>query len=412
MPVKINDYEPIVGRNVIEELDLLASQVEGKVIQHINSTALGGGVAELLSRIVPLSKELGIDNRWDLITGEEEFFTITKKIHNSLHGAPIDLTREEIDYFIDTNRKNAETISWSGDIFYIHDTQPIALIEKQKDIGGNWIWRCHVDFSAPYQPIWEFLKQYIAQYDATVFSAPAYARNLPIPQALISPSIDPLSDKNRDLSSEEIEATFNRFGLDPERPTLTQISRFDYLKDPFGVITVYRTVKKYVDCQLVLAGGGAVDDPEGDLVHRQVLDQTDDDPDIHVLLLPPDSNIEINALQRGSTVILQKSLREGFGLTVAEGLWKAKPVVASAVGGIPRQIVHRFSGILTHTIDGTAYWVRQILQSPEFAASLGKNGKEYIRQNFLITRHIRDYLLLVLSLSHPGDDIITLSQRA
>ena len=244
--------------------------------------------------------------------------------------------------------------------------------------------------------------------DAAVFSAPAYARNLAIPQALISPSIDPLSDKNRELTQEEISEVFQRFRLDPGRPTLTQISRFDYLKDPFGVVKVYQMVKKYVDCQLILAGGGAVDDPEGELVYRQVLEQTSDDPDIHVLLLPPSSNIEINAFQRGSTVILQKSLREGFGLTVAEGLWKAKPVVASAVGGIPRQIVHRFSGILTHTIEGTAYWVRQILQSPEYAAYLGKNGKEYIRQRFLITRHIRDYLLLILSLSHPGEDIINL----
>jgi len=408
MTIKISDYETIVGRNVIEELELLADQVAGKVIQHVNSTSLGGGVAELLNRIVPLSKELGIDNRWDQITGEEKFFTITKNIHNSLHGAALELTEEDIDFFLETNRKNTEKISWTGDVFYIHDPQPIALIEKQKDIGGNWIWRCHVDFSAPFQSTWEFLKRFIIRYDAAVFSAPAYARNLAIPQALISPSIDPLSDKNRELTQEEISEVFQRFRLDPGRPMLTQISRFDYLKDPFGVVKVYQMVKKYVDCQLILAGGGAVDDPEGELVYRQVLEQTSDDPDIHVLLLPPSSNIEINAFQRGSTVILQKSLREGFGLTVAEGLWKAKPVVASAVGGIPRQIVHRFSGILTHTIEGTAYWVRQILQSPEYAAYLGKNGKEYIRQRFLITRHIRDYLLLILSLSHPGEDIINL----
>ena len=408
MTIKISDYEPIVGRNVIEELELLADQVAGKVIQHVNSTSLGGGVAELLNRIVPLSKELGIDNRWDQITGDEKFFTITKNIHNSLHGAALELTEEDIDFFLETNRKNTEKISWTGDVFYIHDPQPIALIEKQKDIGGNWIWRCHVDFSAPFQSTWEFLKRFIIRYDAAVFSAPAYARNLAIPQALISPSIDPLSDKNRELTQEEISEVFQRFRLDPGRPTLTQISRFDYLKDPFGVVKVYQMVKKYVDCQLILAGGGAVDDPEGELVYRQVLEQTSDDPDIHVLLLPPSSNIEINAFQSGSTVILQKSLREGFGLTVAEGLWKAKPVVASAVGGIPRQIVHRFSGILTHTIEGTAYWVRQILQSPEYAAYLGKNGKEYIRQRFLITRHIRDYLLLILSLSHPGEDIINL----
>ncbi|MDH5175016.1 MAG: glycosyltransferase, partial [Elusimicrobiota bacterium] len=246
---------------------------------------------------------------------------------------------------------------------------------------------------------------FVEQYDACVFSAPTFARPLPIRQFLISPSIDPLSDKNRDLSEEEIDDVLKRLKIDRDKPIITQISRFDYLKDPFGVIEAFRLVKKYVDCRLVLAGGGALDDPEGAKVFQEVVEKAENDPDILILLLPPASDLEINALQRASTVILQKSLREGFGLTVAEALWKAKPVVASAVGGIPLQIAHKYSGLLSHTVKGTAYWIRQLLHSPEYATRLGENGKAHIKQNFLLTRHLRDYLLLFLSLEEEGDII-------
>ena len=250
-----------------------------------------------------------------------------------------------------------------------------------------------------------FLKSYIERYDCAVFSAPAFARKLSIPQALISPSIDPLSDKNKELPQETINSVLDQFGIDKMRPIVTQISRFDYLKDPIGVIEVYKRVKRHIDCQLVLAGGGATDDPEGAKVLEDVRNAAADDPDIHVLLLPPAKDIEINALQRASSVILQKSLKEGFGLTVAEGLWKAKPVIASAVGGIPLQIAHKYSGILTYSIDGTVHYLKQLLNEPEYAKKLGINGREHIKNNFLITRHIRDYLLLFLSLYHE-DDIV------
>lgn len=405
---KLADYEPIIGSQIIEELYLLAERLKGKTIQNINSTAVGGGVAEILTRMIPLLNELGVDARWDLIKGGETFFNITKRVHNALHGAEVDLSPSEIETFLQTNRENAGMINWSGDIVFIHDPQPIALVEKRKEIGRNWVWRCHIDFSSPHPPAWEFLRGFIEQYDSAVFSAPAFARQLPIRQVLISPSIDPLSEKNRELSQKEILSVFEKLKIDPEMPTLTQISRFDYLKDPFGVINAYKQVKRYIDCQLILAGGGAVDDPEGNLVYQQVLEKAGDDPNIHVLLLPPSSDLEINALQRGSTVILQKSLREGFGLTIAEALWKKKPVVASAVGGIPLQITHKYSGILTYTVEGTAFWLRQLLQSPEFAQKLGDNGYHHIQQNFLITRHIKDYLLLFISLYHPGEEVVYL----
>ncbi len=402
----IREYESIIGGPAVDELFLLADRLRGKVIQNVNSTAVGGGVAEILTRMMPLLKQLGLDARWDVIKGNERFFSTTKKMHNALHGVRVDISDDEFADFVATNRANIEDMTF-GDIVFIHDPQPIALVEQRGQIGSRWVWRCHIDFSRPDERVWRFLSSYIDRYDATVFSAPAFARTLSIPQVLISPSIDPLSEKNRTLSDDEVDEVFGRFNLDRSRPIVTQISRFDYLKDPLGVIKAYHLAKKRVDCQLVLAGGGATDDPEGPIIMQQVREEADRDDDIHVLFLPPASDIEINALQRGSTVVLQKSLREGFGLTVAEALWKGRPVIAGAVGGIPLQIKHKYSGILTHSIEGTAHWIKQLLQEPVFAEQLGKNGREHVTNNYLITRHIKDYLLLFLSLEHT-DDIVYL----
>jgi trehalose synthase len=399
----INDYAAIVGQGTIDELYFLARRLQGKVIQHINSTAVGGGVAEILIRMIPLLKQLGVDARWDVIKGNEKFFAITKNMHNALHGAAVDITDEDLQFFLEVNQENAQEMTFSGDIVFVHDPQPIGLVDKKKEIGRQWIWRCHIDFTEPDKRVFDFLKQYIEQYECAVFSAPAFSRALSIPQTLISPSIDPLSDKNKDLPGTVIDSVLARFNIDPERPIVTQISRFDYLKDPVGVIEVYKQVKKYIDCQLVLAGGGATDDPEGMQVLEDVRAAAGDDPDIHIIFLPPSSDIEINALQRASAVVLQKSLKEGFGLTVAEALWKERPVIATAVGGIPLQIAHKYSGILTRSIEGTVFYLKQLLNEPEYARKLGLNGKEHIKNNFLITRHLRDYLLLFISLDyHDG----------
>jgi len=256
--------------------------------------------------------------------------------------------------------------------------------------------------SEPNQKVWGFLKSFIVQYDASVFSAPSFSQKLPIRQFLISPSIDPLSDKNRELPQDVIDSVLKKYDIHTDKPIITQISRFDRLKDPLGVISAYSQVKRYIDCQLILAGGTATDDPEGIKVLEEVKEKAASDPDIHILLLPH-SDIEVNALQRVSTVLIQKSLREGFGLTVAEALWKAKPVVASNVGGIPLQIKHKYSGLLCHSVEGAAFAIKQLLNSPQYARKLGENGREHIRNNFLLTRHIRDYLLLFLSLSHSED---------
>jgi len=405
---RVDDYRAIVGDEEVDELYLLAERLKGKSVQNINSTATGGGVAEILSRMLPLLRDLGIDAHWDVIKGNEKFFTVTKEMHNALHGLNVEVSKDDLEYFLEVNRQNQEEMDLFGDIVFIHDPQPIGLVEKREHNGNKWIWRCHIDISEPQKATMDFLRGFIDRYDAAVFSAPSFARSdIAAKQILISPSIDPLSEKNREVPEGVIDSVTERYCLDRDRPIVTQISRFDYFKDPLGVIEVYKKIRDHIDCQLVLAGGGATDDPEGPRVLDQIRSAVQSDPDIHIIYLPPSSDLEVNALQRASTVVLQKSLREGFGLTVAEALWKAKPVIATATGGIPLQIRHRHSGILAYSTAGMAHYLTELLSEPEYAATLGMNGREHIRNNFLITRHIKDYLCLFISLYHK-DDILLL----
>jgi trehalose synthase len=384
---------------------LLSSRLSGKVIQNINSTFSGGGVAEILSRMVPLLEQLGVDARWNVIKGSEQFFQVTKKLHNALHGRPAKITKEDLALFLETTQKNIKALQLYGDIIFVHDPQPVGLIARKKELGKKWVWRCHIDLSHPNKRVWNFLKPFVVRYDAAVFSAPAFSCELPIHQFLISPSIDPLSDKNRELDQPTIDSVLKKYAIPKDKPIITQISRFDYLKDPLGVIKAFELVRKSIDCRLVFAGGTASDDPESDKVLAEVKERAGKNPDIHILLIPPRSDIEINALQRASTVIVQKSHREGFGLTVTEALWKAKPVVATAVGGIPLQVENKFTGLLSYETEGTAYNIRQLLTNPDYARWLGENGREHVRYNFLVTRHLRDYLLLFLALDHTEDII-------
>lgn len=355
--------------------------------------------------MVPLLGQLGVDARWNIIKGSNEFFQVTKKFHNALHGRHENITANDFEIFMETTRKNIAELELSGDVIFVHDPQPAGLVSRKRELGNKWLWRCHIDVSHPDEKVWDFLQPFVVQYDAAVFSAPAFSRELPIRQFLISPSIDPLSDKNKELPQTTIDSVMAKYHIPTDKPIITQVSRFDYLKDPVGVIEAFELVRKSVDCRLVFAGGTASDDPESDKVLAEVRERADNNPDIHILLIPSGSDIEINAIQRASTVILQKSHREGFGLTVTEALWKAKPVVASAVGGIPLQIKNKFTGLHSHGIEGTAYAVKQLLANPEYAKWLGANGREHVRYNFLITRHIREYLLLFLSLYHSGDII-------
>jgi trehalose synthase len=408
MPNTLRDYEEVVGQEVIEEMRVVAGHVRHKRLQNINSTAVGGGVAEILTRMIPLLQELGVNATWDVIKGNEAFFNVTKSFHNALHGTKEEITQNMLDVFRETTAMNLQHMDISGDVVLVHDPQPAGLILRKPEIGRQWIWRCHIDVSNPEPAVWNFLKPYIEKYDAAIFSMPDFSQQLPVPQFMIAPSIDPLSDKNKELDRSYIEKVLDSYGLDRKRPILTQISRFDRLKDPLGVIRAYRMVKKHHDCQLVLAGGGATDDPEGEQVLREVKEAAEHDPDIHVILLPPFSDLEINAIVRGSTIVFQKSIKEGFGLTVSEALWKRKPVIGGAVGGIKLQIINGFTGFLVHSPEGAANRALQLLADADLRRRLGENGHWHVKQNFLITRHVKDYMLLMLALDYPKDRIIQL----
>ncbi len=393
-PPHLDDYESISGSAQIDALRFLAGELKGKTIKMVNSTSVGGGVAEMLNRLVPLLSELEVPTSWDVITGGNDFFEVTKAFHNALHGSPYEFTKNAQEIFLMYNEQNMQRMKFEEGMIVIHDPQPAALIRAKEKTNARWVWRCHIDLSNPHPQLWEFLRTFIESYDAAIFSSQSFARQLPIPQYLFYPCIDPLSEKNKELDDSFVQKVCDDFGINRARPIVTQVSRFDRLKDPVGVIHAYKLAKKYIDCQLVLAGGGAKDDPEGAVVLQEVKEAAGNDPDIIILDLPPWCALEINAIQRASTLIVQKSIREGFGLTVTEALWKKKPTIAGAVGGIPNQIIHRLTGALVHSIEGCAYQIRYLLTHPEFAHRIGMNGHEHVKENFLITTNVKRWLLL------------------
>src|SRR2546426_3853052 len=397
--IPLDDYAELLGAGEIEELRALANPSRGRSIEMTNSTAIGGGVAEILNRLVPLAEELDLHFQWDVMTGGEDFFDVTKSFHNALHGAPYPASPRDFEIFLAYTERNRAALPLDSEFVVIHDPQPAALIDTRKPGSNHWVWRCHIDLSHPNRAVWDFLERFVSRYDGAMFSSPEFSRQLSIPQYLFYPAIDPLSEKNCPLDSEFIEQVLRRYQIDPQRPILTQISRFDRLKDPVRVIRAYRIVKRYFDCQLVLAGGSASDDPEGALVLKEVRREAGHDPDIKILELPAWAPLEVNALQRASTIVIQKSLREGFGLTVSEALWKKRPVVASAVGGIPIQIIHKHTGLLSHSVEGTAYQIRFLLSHPEIAVKLGEQGHRHVKENFLITQKLKRYLTLFLTLA-------------
>ncbi len=400
---KLEDYREVIGGPELEELKHLAGRMRGRRMKHVNSTSVGGGVAEILNRMVPLLGELGIDARWEVIKGGDDFFNVTKLFHNALHGKSEAITEEMYRTFLAYNQANAEQMDFTrDDCVFIHDPQPICLVDKRGGHDGCWVWRCHIDVSQPSPEVWQFLKPYVEKFDGMVISAPSFSQAVGIPQYLIPPSIDPLADKNRDLGQDFVDDVLEKYGIDKGRPVVTQISRFDRLKDPVGLIQAYKLARKRIDCQLVLAGGGATDDPEGLQVLEEVKSEAGDDLDIKVLHLPPGADLEINALVRGSTIVVQNSVKEGFGLTVSEALWKGKPVISRPVGGITQQVINEVTGMLVHSTEGLAYAIRFLLANPERARELGRNARQFVRSHFLITRHLRRYLLVMLSLGNRG----------
>jgi trehalose synthase len=390
----LDDYRDIIGQAHVDALRFLARGLKGKSIKMVNSTAVGGGVAEMLNRLVPLLSELEVPTHWDVITGGNDFFEVTKAFHNALHGTSYELTKSAQEIFLMYNEQNRERLQFEEDLVVIHDPQPVGLIRSRDKTPASWVWRCHIDLSNPNARVWEFLRPFVEQYDAAIFSSQSFARQLPIPQYLFYPCIDPLSEKNKELPDSVVQKVCDEFGIDRSRPIVTQVSRFDRLKDPVGVVHAYKLAKKYVDCQLVLAGGGASDDPEGAVVLQEVKEAAGNDPDIIILDLPPWCAFEINALQRASTIVVQKSLKEGFGLTVTEALWKGKPTIAGAVGGIPNQIIHKLTGVLVHSVEGCAFQIRYLLTHPDFARRIGASGREHVKENFLMTTNVKRWLLL------------------
>lgn len=411
----LEQYASIVGDVVIDHIRQLAAPLKGMKILHINSTKEGGGVAEILNRLIPLKRELGIDAEWEIITGEKDFYQCTKKMHNSLQGNRDEISDTLYSVYEKTNLRNFERLKTKleqADVVFIHDPQPAALLYHCKDRKGKWLWRCHIDVSHPYRPVWKYLREYIKDYDASIWSVSTFVQPLSHPMYLIPPSIDPLSEKNIVLSEKEISAFFDSWKINRSFPVISQVSRFDRFKDPIGVIQSYRLVKKYIPVQLVLAGGGASDDPEGGQVLKEIKTFANHDPDIHILELPPDAHRAINALQRGSDIIIQKSLKEGFGLTVTEGLWKGKPVIAGDTGGITLQVINHFNGFRVNTPEGAALRIRYLLKHPEIMETMGKNARQFVLDNYLITRHLREYLTLVVALLYGSEEKIELKLPA
>jgi trehalose synthase len=392
----LDDYAAVVGRSRIDLLRRLAAHAAGVRVVEVNSTRIGGGVAEILARHVPLMDELGLAVRWEVVEGDAEYFAATKRIHNALQGQTVDLTPAQREHWVETNRRNAERLRLDdADVVVIHDPQPAPLIALAPKTGP-WIWRCHIDASRPFRPVWKLLRGWIGRYDASVFSLASFTRPLGHRQFLIAPSIDPLADKNADMEPAEVDRRLADLGVDRGQPLIVQISRFDRFKNPVGVVRAFRRVRKRDPCRLVLAGGGADDDPEGAEVLREVLEEADGDEDIDVLALPPDRHRDINALQRAASIVVQNSTREGFGLTVTEAMWKGKPVVAGAAGGITLQVHDHRTGFLVHSEDGLAFRLRYLLNRRPLADAMGAEGRELVRYRFLLTRHLREWLTLLM----------------
>jgi trehalose synthase len=398
--IKLIDYRGIVGDKVITEIFQQARALYGKRIVHLNSTYLGGGVAEILNSLVPLMNDVGLNTGWRIIRGNPDLFSITKKFHNALQGDSIRLTDMKKEIYIRASEEFSVYTHLNHDCVIIHDPQPLPLISyyvKQQP----WIWRCHIDISRPDPELWDFLKKFILKYDLAIVSHENYKKDdIYIEQRVIPPVIDPLSPKNKELSDNDIQRFLKKFGIPKDKPIITQISRFDKWKDPEGVIRIFKKVKKQVDCRLVLCGSMATDDPEGMKIYQKVAQSANNLIESgDVILITSENNILVNSLQRFSDVIIQKSIREGFGLVVAEALWKQAAVVASNVGGIPLQVIDGETGFLCEPDDedGFAERIIQLMKDKELAKKLGRNAKEHIRTKFLITRLLSNYLDLIRS---------------
>ncbi|MEP7033778.1 MAG: glycosyltransferase [Actinomycetota bacterium] len=400
-PKRLDDYVDSAGEEAVDRLREVARPLAGSRLLMINSTAFGGGVAELLFTQVALLQDLGIETTWAVLEGSDDYYAVTKAVHNALQGAPLAWTSEMERIYRERIRANAAQLTEAFDVVFVHDPQPAALIEILEDEDrkeGRWLWRCHIDLSTPHPPVWAFFEPIVNRYGAAIFTMEAFSQpGVTAPVAFVPPSIDPISPKNSPMNDETMHEVLTAYGIDPQRPMITQVSRFDPWKDPLGVIDAFRLAREeHPELQLVMAGSMASDDPEG----MEFLDRTEahreGDPDIHLLTnLHNVGNLEVNAFQSASAVVVQKSTREGFGLVVSEGMWKGKPVVGGDVGGITLQIEDGVCGYLVDSVETCAAKISELIADPDLRERMGRAGRDRVRDRFLCLREIEDYLRLL-----------------
>lgn len=390
--VRIEAYEPLIGMEAVERIRHKARQLAGARVACVNSTYYGGGVSEIMDPLTLLLNSLGIATEWRVIMGSPDFFSITKKMHNALQGGSINLSGRKMRIYERTIFENAVRTQLDHDFVVVHDPQPLALIGHYTR-RGPWIWRCHIDLSNPNMTLWRYLKPYIESYDAVIFSIPEYRQELETPQVFINPAIDPFSIKNRKLTNRRIDERLEHYGIPTDLPLVVQISRFDRWKDPEGVIDAYKRARREVDCTLVLLGDVATDDPEGEEVYRSLIGSREK----RIVILSRQDSALVNALQRRAAVVLQKSLREGFGITVSEAMWKCTPVIGGDVGGIPHQIQDGVNGFLVSTVDEAAARIVELLRDEKLRKRMGRRGRSIVRKRFLLSRLLEDYLDLFIS---------------
>jgi len=394
----LEQYEPLIGRATVERISAKVERVRTMRVAHISSTFYGGGVTELLTPLTLMLNATGIETDWHLIQGTPGFFGCTKKLHNTLQGENVAFSDAEKAIYEEVVFENATRLHPDDcDAIIVHDPQPLPLIGHFVDREMPWLWQCHVDLSSPYAPVWTYLRPFIEQYNAAIFSLPEYGQQLDIDQRFVTPAIDPFSAKNRELSDREIREFLRNYKIPTDRPLVTQISRFDRWKDPMGVIEAFRKAREQVDCTLVLVGNNASDDPEGAVILEQIKGAADDD----IIILAADDPTLVNALQRSAAVVLQKSTREGFGLTVTEAMWKGAAVIGGDVGGIRHQIKDEWNGFLVSTPDQAAARIVQLLKDPGLRKQIGSRAKESVRQNFLMSRLLEDWLDLLSKYEQP-----------
>jgi trehalose synthase len=385
--VQIEDYEQFVGVETIKRIREKSKPLQGLHVVNVNSTYYGGGVSQLLSSLTLLMNDIGIKTGWRAIHGPPDFFSVTKKMHNALQGGKINITERKMKLYEEVIYENSIRNHLDHDIVIIHDPQPLPMINHYRK-GGPWIWRCHIDLSSPHQELWNYLVPFIEKYDAVILSSQDYAQKLETPQVFFMPAIDPLSITNRELTRQEIDERLSHYNIPTDLPLVVQISRFDRWKDPQGVIQAFKLARKEVNCTLVLLGNVATDDPEGEEVYKSLLDSREE----RIIILSRQDGALVNALQRRAAVVLQKSLREGFGLTVAEAMWKRTPVIGGNVGGIRYQIKDGVSGFLVSSIEEAAERIVQLVEDKELREQMGQKAKETVRQQFLLTRYLEQYV--------------------